>query len=117
MQQGFEAVWPKLQKNASDLSGLGAQFHRWFDGFKTLKLIHHLRDRSFASIPVEEAVTELFEHDETGRRFPPDGERLTRLLDSLRRACRDRRRQIASVRCWDAEMSDGDELPGFEGRP
>lgn len=40
----FPRTWPRLRENAPDPAGLLAQFHRWFDGFKTLKLIHHLRD-------------------------------------------------------------------------
>ena len=46
-QNGFAKVWGRLAANARDESALLVQFHRWFDGFRTLKLIHHLRDNGF----------------------------------------------------------------------
>jgi hypothetical protein len=39
---GFITVWGKLRKNFRDPSNLMAGFHGWFDGLKTMKLIHHL---------------------------------------------------------------------------
>jgi hypothetical protein len=33
---------------------------RWFDGFKTLKLIHHLRDTVFPEINMFDALDKLF---------------------------------------------------------
>ena len=57
----FETVWPRLQRNASKSENLEAQFHRWFDGFKTLKLIHHLRDRGFPQQPIFSAVEEILD--------------------------------------------------------
>ena len=42
--QGFMNSWQNIQKNARNTNQLTQQFHRWFDGFRTLKLIHHLRD-------------------------------------------------------------------------
>ncbi len=87
-QQGFEDVWPKLKKNAPDLEGLAAQFHRWFDGFKSLKLIHHLRDGGFPPMAIEEAVLNLFPSLETGIDGSGKADRLSCLLDQLRVACR-----------------------------
>ena len=46
-QQDFGEHWPKLQQQSSTLDQLRRQFHSWFDGFKTLKLIHHLRDHVY----------------------------------------------------------------------
>ena len=31
-------------------------FHDWFDGFRTLKLIHHVRDRVATSLPWQDAI-------------------------------------------------------------
>ncbi len=58
-EQEFMAVWPRLQHNARDSSRLHDQFHRWFDGFKTLKLIHYLRERELPMCDMFEAVTAL----------------------------------------------------------
>jgi hypothetical protein len=38
----FESVWDKLQRNFPDSRILLKGFHDWFDGLKTMKLIHHL---------------------------------------------------------------------------
>ena len=65
----FAESWPKLQRNAPDLDGLRQQFHRWFDAFRTLKLIHHLRDNGFPRQPIFDAVRELIDRsasDEPG---------------------------------------------------
>ena len=37
------------------------QKKQWFDGFRTLKLIHHLRDNSFPNINTFDAIDSLFE--------------------------------------------------------
>jgi len=38
----FEFVWEKLQRNFRDSRNLLKAFHDWFDGLRTMKLIHHL---------------------------------------------------------------------------
>ncbi len=58
-QQGFATVWVRLQENARDDNALLDQFHRWFDGFKTLKLIHHLRDHGLPNRQTFTAVALL----------------------------------------------------------
>lgn len=40
----FPAVWPRLRRNSRDRNGLLRQFHGWFDGFKTMKLVHFLTE-------------------------------------------------------------------------
>lgn len=87
--QKFESVWPRLQENAPDLAGLMAQIHRWFDGFKSLKLIHYLRDNGYPPMPIEEAIRILagsFAKEGTCD-FHPD--HMADLLDQLRGGCRD----------------------------
>ena len=59
IRNDFEETWPKIQHNSPDLDGLERQFHRWFDGFRTLKLIHHLRDNGLPRQPIFDAVREL----------------------------------------------------------
>ncbi len=57
--QDFEAIWPKLQANARGSKALVRQFHRWFDAFMTLKLVHHLRDNGLPEQDSCEALAEL----------------------------------------------------------
>jgi hypothetical protein len=57
----FPESWPRLQQNAPDPDGLERQFHRWFDGFKTLKLIHYLRDNGLPRQTIFDAVRELID--------------------------------------------------------
>ncbi len=92
----FARVWPRLQQHAADQSGLVAQFHRWFDAFKTLKLIHHLRDSGLARQPIMTALPEL---PCTGPELATalasasnpaaDIDARAELLIQIRRACRD----------------------------
>ncbi len=55
----FANAWASLQKNAPNPAQLHAQFHRWFDGFKTLKLIHRLRDNGYPQTDLFEAIATL----------------------------------------------------------
>ncbi len=56
----FPGVWHRLQKNFRTPATLLAGFHGWFDGLKTLKLIHHLSDGPFPRLPPEEVLPGLF---------------------------------------------------------
>jgi hypothetical protein len=91
--QGFEDIWPRLQQNAPDRKGLDAQFHRWFDGFKTLKLIHFLRDRRLPQFPIFEAIREILESSEPSSSCIPWDDMAEgldpqeELLEILRRRC------------------------------
>jgi hypothetical protein len=40
----FVEGWEKLRKNSRDRTSLLAAFHAWFDGLRTLKLVHHLSE-------------------------------------------------------------------------
>jgi hypothetical protein len=42
IEKKFISVWQKLQRNFRDPRNLLKGFHDWFDGLKTMKLIHHL---------------------------------------------------------------------------
>jgi hypothetical protein len=55
----FEAYWEKLRKNFHSPSLLLKGFHGWFDGLKTMKLIHHLSAGPFPRKEPEEVVPEL----------------------------------------------------------
>jgi glycosyltransferase involved in cell wall biosynthesis len=41
LKEGIEDVWDKLQKNITSESHLSSQFHRWFDGLKTIRFLRH----------------------------------------------------------------------------
>ncbi|MBT8385792.1 MAG: hypothetical protein KJO12_00140 [Ignavibacteria bacterium] len=56
----FPEHWDKILKNSKSSKQLKYQKQNWFDGFKTLKLIHHLRDNSFQVINMFDAVDQLF---------------------------------------------------------
>jgi hypothetical protein len=57
-------------RQSSDANQFKRQMHTWFDAFRTLKLIHHLRDHHLPSIGFETLVTEpnldhLLKHEST----------------------------------------------------
>ncbi len=60
----FVQVWGKILKNTKSKSQLYKQKLIWFDGFKTLKLIHFLRDNEFPQINMFAAVNLLFDQME-----------------------------------------------------
>lgn len=62
-EQEFRVVWRRLQEHARDTSALIRQFHRWFDGFKTLKLFHYLRDESYPDREMFEGIAELLSRE------------------------------------------------------
>lgn len=57
----FEENWNKILKNTKSIKQINKQKQLWFDGFKTLKLIHHLRDSEYPLINMFDALDELFE--------------------------------------------------------
>jgi hypothetical protein len=92
--QRFAIVWPRLRKHASDRAGLEAQLHRWFDAFKTLKLIHLLRDTVMPVVPLFPACCTILERSGVGsgavdwRRVGNDEDARIELLRVMRLACR-----------------------------
>lgn len=57
----FGEVWDRIRKNAANTEQTVRQFHRWFDGFRTIKLIHHLRDHGFPDQDMFPAIRTLFQ--------------------------------------------------------
>ncbi|MHB8854270.1 MAG: glycosyltransferase family 2 protein [Ignavibacteriaceae bacterium] len=62
--QDFEMNWNKIVENSSGEKQLSVQKMRWFDGFRTLKLIHFLRDSEYPLINMFDALDEMFKHQE-----------------------------------------------------
>jgi hypothetical protein len=60
-QAGFGAAWANLSRHNPGKERLLAAFHGWFDAFRTMRLMHHLSDRSFPRIQPEQAVAPLLE--------------------------------------------------------
>ena len=54
----FEANWKMILGNSKSDEQINKQKHYWFDGFKTLKLIHHLRDTVFPAENMFDADTQ-----------------------------------------------------------
>ncbi len=59
IQQDFENFTKKVLLNNKNISEVGKQKHYWFDAFKTLKLIHYLRDKVYPNKNMFDAIDEL----------------------------------------------------------
>lgn len=57
----FSETWDKIRGNCRDCTVLKRQFSSWFDGFKTLKLIHCLTDERYPRVNMFTAVGQLLE--------------------------------------------------------
>lgn len=55
-RQKFALAWDRIRQQASSDVALMAQFHRWFDGLRTVQCIHHLRDSAQPDAPMFEAI-------------------------------------------------------------
>jgi len=64
--QGFEKQWKNIIDNSKTAEQLAHQKNLWFDGFRTLKLIHHLRDNAFLEINMFDALDKFFKMTESG---------------------------------------------------
>ena len=54
--QGAPDIWRRVCQNATDSGMRSHRLHEWFDAFRTLKLIHWVRDHGAPSTPWYEAV-------------------------------------------------------------
>lgn len=61
VQNNFEESWNKILKNSKSDEQIQKQKQIWFDGFRTLKLIHYLRDNGFPLVNMFEALDQYFE--------------------------------------------------------
>lgn len=60
-EQGFKKDWNNILSNSNSYEQLQKQQINWMDGFRTLKLIHYLRDYAYPNINMFNAVKELFD--------------------------------------------------------
>ncbi len=63
--QGFQKQWENIIDNSKTAEQLARQKKFWFDGFRTLKLIHHLRDNAFPEINMFDALDKFFNMTDT----------------------------------------------------
>lgn len=56
VENKFEENWNRIIENCNNDIQLAKQKHSWFDGFKTLKLIHYLRDNGLPQVCMYNAV-------------------------------------------------------------
>jgi hypothetical protein len=76
-QNSFQESWQKILHNSKTEEQIQKQKMIWFDGFRTLKLIHFLRDNEFPSINMFDALDQMLQcFDQTPLRpnnnsFPP----------------------------------------------
>lgn len=59
LANNFEKDWKQILKNNFSLKEIKKQKTFWFDAFKTLKLIHYLRDNGYTNINLFDAVDEM----------------------------------------------------------
>jgi hypothetical protein len=78
----FLETWGGLRRNHHTPERLLRAFHGWFDGLRTMRLIHHLSEREFPRCGHEEAVPELLRMAGVEPVACPDAQlALLRLLD------------------------------------
>ncbi|MBU2494188.1 MAG: hypothetical protein KJ571_16295 [Bacteroidetes bacterium] len=59
VQNNFEDSWNKIIQNTKTAGQINLQKTFWFDGFRTLKFIHHLRDKVLPMVNMFEALDEV----------------------------------------------------------
>lgn len=57
----FQEVWPRIRRNHREPDALVRQFHVWFDGFKTMKLIHYLTENVFPQRDMFSVLKDMFD--------------------------------------------------------
>ncbi|MEK6535685.1 MAG: hypothetical protein AABZ40_08565 [Thermodesulfobacteriota bacterium] len=87
----FAIDWPVIRRNCPDPEHLRRQFHVWFDGLKTLRLVHHLSRSAFPPVPMFDGLKGLL--DRMGQAIPslegipagiPEPDIQFRILEELR---------------------------------
>ena len=87
----FATDWPVIRRNCPDAEHLRRQFHVWFDGLKTLRLVHHLSRSAFLPVPIFEGLKGLL--NRMGQALPsitgihagiPEPDIQFRILEELR---------------------------------
>jgi hypothetical protein len=69
LKQDLRKDWENITSNIKTPSNVLKQKIRWFDGFRTLKLVHHLRETEYAVYNMFDAADEIFSMLDTGIRI------------------------------------------------
>ncbi len=62
LSNDFENSLNKIISNSKNVGQIEKQKRNWFDGFRTLKLIHHLRDTEFPLVNMFDALDKIFDY-------------------------------------------------------
>ena len=60
IQNEFGLSWEKIARSSKSGTQIEKQKMLWFDGFRTLRLIHHLRDKGYPASGMFDALDKLF---------------------------------------------------------
>jgi glycosyltransferase involved in cell wall biosynthesis len=80
--QGFAQAWDRVTRQARSREQLLRQFHAWFDGFRTLKAIHYLRDHGYPMREMFGGIADLLGED-----FRCGREQAVEVLARMRALC------------------------------
>ena len=86
--RGAPRAWQRLSEQAPNPATRWRRLHDWFDGFRTLKLIHAVRDHGAPSIPWQDAVKRapfMDDVEDDGACLTEAREKLLRLEQALPR--------------------------------
>lgn len=72
-RRNFPEIWPRLQRQARNTGAAHRAFHTWFDGFRTLRLVHELAASAYPPQPMAAALSWLMRA--WGQSGPDPGER------------------------------------------
>lgn len=89
VSNNFKADWERILNNSKQSAQIQKQKQFWFDGFRTLKLIHYLRDTQFPPTAMFKALDEMFSFFDVENEFRsmeelPDIETQKKYLQLLR---------------------------------
>lgn len=86
INQDFENAWNNIAKNSKKTEQIQFQKKFWFDGFKTLKLIHFLRDEEFPNVNTFAGIKQMFELTDRSYNFSlnPDLDEQIKILEVIR---------------------------------
>ncbi len=90
----FHEAWPRIRWNHRNTNDLSRHFHAWFDGFRTLKLVHDLTENDYPPMDMFRALQDLLRimrdpgQGEMGGLEMPTLEEQMKILHHLRRLSR-----------------------------
>lgn len=59
--RGFVKIWNKILQNVNDEKTYNRQFHNWFDGFETLKLVNFLTREYYPRVSQQQALNKMIQ--------------------------------------------------------